>query len=376
MCEKTRNDEGIGGDRQLKLAPVRVDLGARSYEVFFSQDWKEILKTFAGRRIMIITDSNVAPLHLQFWRELLPEAEFMLLPPGERSKSAFRLGQIHTFLIERKFDRQSLVIALGGGMIGDLAGFASATYLRGVDFLQIPTTLLAMVDAAIGGKVGINHRLGKNLIGAFHQPKAVLIESRHLSTLPEREWFCGLGEVIKYGLISDKKIFRKIGSSLEKKLPPEKWITMEEIRRCVQIKAKIVSTDEREVSGPRMILNFGHTLGHGLESATNYKIFKHGEAVAVGMMGAVLISLRKNLIPKDLFESIISVLQKFPLPAMKTPVDANIIYEFVRRDKKVEKSQNRMTLLEDIGKAVILNNIEEKLLKEGIDFALKCLTKS
>lgn len=354
----------------MSLPPVKVNLKENAYRIFFNDDWRAILQPFHRHRTVIITDRNVAKHHLNRWKGIIPGAECLILPPGEESKSLSQAEKIYSFLIEKNFSRDSLVVALGGGVIGDLAGFIAATFMRGVDFIQVPTTLLAMVDAAIGGKVGVNHRLGKNLIGAFYQPQAVLTDFIHLKTLPLREWLCGLGEVIKYGLIKDGEIFRHAAEAMQSGIAPEKWVSPEDIRRCAEIKAEIVSVDERESSGERMVLNFGHTIGHALEAAAGYNLFRHGEAVVGGMAGAAFISREKGLLSDADFKNLISALKKFPLPKMKADINSDGLMDFILHDKKVRGGKIRFVLIAGIGKTVIEDYIEDNLLKRAIDFTL------
>lgn len=357
----------------MSISPIMVNLGSRSYRIYFNADWGEVLNPLKTSRGLIVTDENVAAHHLGKWSNILPEAEIFIVPPGDGTKSALMLDRIHTFMIEKGFDRGAVVFALGGGMVGDLAGFAAATYMRGVRLAQIPTTLLAMVDASIGGKVGINHRLGKNLIGAFHQPQMALVDTAHLDTLPRREWLCGLGEVLKYGIIRDEALFHIVAERIDS--PPESWVSIAEIRRCTEIKAEIVSRDELETSGEREILNFGHTIAHALEAAGDYDIFRHGEAVAAGMAGAAKIASDRGILPGEEYDAIISTLEKFPLPKLEITLEPAGLLEFVRRDKKRRGGRVRMILPVKIGEVLMADDIADEEMMSALAFTLEFIAK-
>jgi len=367
--------ESPGGISQTKLEPVEVSLGERSYRVHFDDDWEKVLTPFRRHKTAVITDENVADLHLNRWMSILPEAEPLVIPPGESSKCSRELEKIYTSLIEKRFSRDTLIIALGGGVVGDLAGYAAAAFMRGVDLIQIPTTLLAMVDAAIGGKVGINHPLGKNLIGAFHQPKAVLVDFRHLDTLPKREWLCGLGEMIKYAAISGSIDFDELAEGVNICRFSENWSPAENIRKCARFKADIVSRDERETSGERMTLNFGHTIAHAFEAATGYHTFKHGEAVIVGMAGAVYLSRSQTGLPEKELFGFINLLNKFPLPEIDENIQTRRLMEYILHDKKVRGGKIRFVLLESIGKIRIVDDIGEEELMDALNFSQRFLMR-
>ena len=360
----------------MKLKPVNVSLGANSYRILFDDDWKNAYNDLKRFRTLIVTDSNVAKLHLEKWLKIFGDAEYIIFPAGEATKSLTKVEELYSFLIDKGFSRDTLIAALGGGVIGDFAGFVAATYMRGVGFLQIPTTLLAMVDASVGGKVGIDHPKGKNLIGAFYQPSAVFTDTDHLNTLPEREWICGIAEVIKYGLIKDRDIFTEISSLAEKDNNPIKWITPEIIRRCAEIKAGIVSKDEKEISGERLVLNFGHTIGHALEAESRYEHFRHGEAVAFGIAGASFISKKMGLLGTAEFESIISLLKKIPIPEIPKSITVKKLQDSLLRDKKVKEGKVRFVLLTDIGKTVIVDTIDKSIFSETLDFSLDFVSRN
>ena len=367
--------ESPGGISPTRLETVDVSLGERSYQIHFDEDWEKVLAPFHRHKTAIITDENVADLHLNRWMSILPRAEPLIITPGEKSKSSRQLEKIYTALIEKRFSRDTLIIALGGGVVGDLAGFAAATYMRGVDLIQIPTTLLAMVDAAIGGKVGINHPLGKNLIGAFHQPITVLVNFQHLDTLPRREWLCGLGEMIKYAAISGSIEFKQLAEAVKICRFAENWSPAENIRKCVQFKAEIVSRDERETLDQRMTLNFGHTIGHAFEAATEYRAFKHGEAVAAGIAGALHLSRSRTGFPEQEFSDFIGLLNEFPLPKIDENIQTERLMEYILRDKKIRRGKIRFVLLESIGNIRIVDDIGEEELMDALNFSRRFLMR-
>ena len=356
-----------------KLNPFTINLGERSYNVYFNDNWREIIPQFQKHRTAIITDENVAEIHLQRWLNIIPNAEEFIIPPGEESKCSGELGRLYTGLLERGFARDTLVIALGGGVVGDLAGFIAATFMRGIDLIQIPTTLLAVIDAAIGGKVGINHPLGKNLIGAFYQPKAVLVDLNHLKTLPRREWLCGLGEMLKYALIQDEFNLDQLKTAINQYKLNQDWRPEENIYKCIQIKADIVTQDEREITGARTVLNFGHTIGHAIESATGYQMLRHGEAVVVGMAGALYISYKRKLLPESQYLKLTELLTEFPLPKRGLNINCNRVSELVIHDKKVRGGKVRFILLRGIGEPIIADDVSEAELCAAVKFCQKFL---
>jgi len=318
----------------------------------------------------IISDDNVFSLYGSKVEGILRDAgfgvNFFVMPPGEETKSMDSAIKIYDFLVEHRTERDDTIVALGGGVVGDLAGFVAATFLRGMPWVQVPTSLVGMVDASIGGKVGVNHAEGKNLIGAFYQPKLVLADCQTLTTLRRRELTSGWAEVIKHGLTLDKEYFEFLESNVNRltKLEPESLTRA--ISRSAAIKAEVVSQDEKEREGKRTILNYGHTIGHGLEAATRYKRFLHGEAVAIGMMGAARLSQRLGLLPSVGVERQQALLQKFGLPtSLKTKrsdlkVSVAGITEGMELDKKVKGKAIRWVLLEDIGKAVIRSDVPQQ----------------
>lgn len=301
-------------------------------------------------RALIISDETVIEHYGQSTLDSLKandiESITVAVPPGEGSKTLEMANQLYERLICNRFQRDAVVIALGGGVVGDLAGFVAATFLRGVKLVQVPTTLLAQVDSAIGGKTGINHRLGKNLIGAFYPPVMVVADLNTLGTLPARQWRSGMAEVLKYGLIADRALFDELEGSLEQLLNGSGQLESL-VTRCVQIKAEVVAKDERE-AGLRKILNFGHTLGHALESISDYQRFHHGEAILWGMLGEAYLSYRFGHLPEMEFvrvQRLLSRVEKPPLPDL----EPGAFLDHVRRDKKNQDGRVHVVWLRHIG---------------------------
>lgn len=357
------------------MRTIHVALDERSYPIYIQAGALEKLGQLysqheLGRRAAIITDKTVEKLYgastLAQLKHVGVDAQLIPVPPGESSKSLEWLDKLYTRLIWAGFDRDTTLVALGGGVVGDLAGFVAATYLRGVRWVQVPTTLLAQVDAAIGGKTGINHRLGKNLIGAFHQPQFVLIDPQFLRTLPARERWAGLAEIIKYGCICDGELFAQLEAYLREKSPledPEKLTPL--IERSVEIKSQIVSADERE-AGQRALLNFGHTLGHALEAATKYQHFLHGEAVAWGMLAEGHLSHKRGWLAREDFERMAALLGRLPGPPLPADLEKESFLGYICRDKKARQKQIRVVLLRGIGQAT-LTGVEEIEIREALD---------
>ena len=362
---------------EIQKHKIEVQLGARSYEISIAagllQNAGELLAAkLKGRRCLVVTDRNVGPKYGPQLAQSLQRAGFdgslAELPPGEGAKNL----EVAKFLYERcldaNLDRESCLVALGGGVIGDLTGFVAATFYRGIPFVQIPTTLLAMVDAAIGGKTGVDHPKAKNAIGAFHQPRAVLSDLLTLNTLPERELKAGLAEVIKYGLIDDAALFALIEENVERLLAREGPKLAEVIARCAAIKARIVSEDEREESGARALLNFGHTFAHALETATNYQTYLHGEAVALGLAAAAALSVAQQALAPAERDRILAVLTKAGLPVKLKPGDPDpaTLYRAMFKDKKLAAGKLRFVVAEGLGKAKVVTDVSEQVINQAI----------
>jgi 3-dehydroquinate synthase len=317
----------------------------------------------------IVSDDAVFPLHGEKVKSLLTEAGFIadsfVVPSGENSKSFETAVGIYDWLVEQRAERGDNIVALGGGVIGDLAGFVASTFLRGVPLVQMPTSLIGMVDSAIGGKVGVNHPQGKNLIGAFYQPQLVLADIQTLTTLPRRELVSGWAEVIKHALIRDPRLFELLEARSQELLDLEEEVTAEALACSAAIKAAIVSEDEKE-KGIRTILNYGHTIAHGLEAATNYGRFLHGEAVAIGMTGAAEISQRLGLLDQAVMERQREIIGKFDLPATCTDVNLDSVLRAMELDKKVKGAKIRWVLLSGIGQTVIRDNVPPEVIESVI----------
>ena len=366
-CRYVSKHHGSKQSTEADLACI-VETATDSYPVFVG--WGMLGKL--GERMKqaglsgtanIISDEIVFPIYGARVKKMLEKAGFAVnccvVPPGEASKNIAQAVKIYDFLIKHRVERNDVIVALGGGMIGDLAGFVAATFLRGLPWLQVPTSLIAMVDASIGGKVAVDHPRGKNLIGAFYQPCLVLADVETLTTLPQRELTSGWAEVIKHGLILDADFLQLLEDKAKDlvKLKPD--ITSKVIARSAAIKCRVVSEDEKE-TGKRIILNYGHTIAHGLEAASKYERFLHGEAVAIGMMGAAKLSHRLKLLSQDDVERQKALLQKFGLPTDCSGVPLADVLAAMELDKKVRGKAIQWVLLEDIGKVVIRSDVGEK----------------
>jgi 3-dehydroquinate synthase len=354
--------------RGLELVQtLTVALGERSYPIHVGEGLlgaaDQWLPSIGSARVVVVTNPTVAALHLETLRAGLSRAgirhDTVLVPDGEAHKDWSTLNAIHGRLIELGAERSTLLMALGGGVIGDLAGFAAATYRRGMPLVQLPTTLLAQVDSSVGGKTAINHPLGKNMIGAFYQPSAVIIDTATLATLPDREYAAGLAEVIKYGAACDASLFAWLESALEKLLERAPDAAAQAIVASCGIKAAIVAADERE-TGARAVLNFGHTFGHAIEAATGYDgSWLHGEAVAAGMVLAATLSVRAAGLPTTESARLREVIRRAGLPVRAPAMEPGRYLTLMARDKKVEAGVIRFVLLEAIGRAALRGGIAE-----------------
>lgn len=339
---------------------VTVNLADRSYQIFIGTNLlgdATCITPFLGNgRVAIVTNEIVAPLYLSRLENSLSGrlGSTVILPDGEAFKDLKAVERIYDALMQGKFDRNTTLIALGGGVIGDITGFAAATYQRGINFIQIPTTLLAQVDSSVGGKTGVNHPLGKNMIGAFYQPKCVIADTQVLNTLPQREVKAGLAEVIKYGLIGNPEFFELLAEKSSRILDLDAELLVDIIRICCETKAEIVAQDERE-TGRRALLNLGHTFGHAIETATGYGTWLHGETVAMGMVMAADLSMRLGWINQPVAAHIRSVIEeKFGMPVIP-PADITVkqYLNLMASDKKSELGRIRFVLLKALGHAII-----------------------
>jgi 3-dehydroquinate synthase len=348
------------------VSTLEVRLAERSYPIHIGTGLLaragELLAPHSSGRAVIVTNPIVAAHHLEPLAASLRErgvaTEIALIPDGEAHKNAATLDDLLTRLLELRVERSTVVVALGGGVVGDVAGFAAAICQRGIPFVQVPTTLLAQVDSSVGGKTGINHPLGKNLIGAFWQPRAVLIDTDVLATLPERELHAGLAEVIKYGAIRDEAFFAWLEASMPALLLREASALARAIETSCAIKARIVAADERE-AGERALLNFGHTFGHAIEAAQGYGEWLHGEAVAAGMVCAARLSQRACGLDEHATKRLVNLIAAARLPTSPPELAPQRWLDLMRRDKKVEAGAMRFVLLERLGHAVVRSDVDE-----------------
>jgi len=353
------------------LEMLTVDLGERSYPIMIGSGILRqpvLMPYIHGNSVMVVTNETVAPLYLQQLMTTLEgvKSDAVVLPDGEQFKNLATVNLIFDELLSARHDRTTTLIALGGGVVGDMAGFAAACYQRGVDFIQIPTTLLAQVDSSVGGKTGVNHSLGKNMIGAFYQPNAVLIDVESLLTLPARELSAGMAEVIKYGLIRDAGFLQWLNQSIDDILALQADSLYHAISRSCQIKADIVASDERE-QGVRAILNLGHTFGHAIEAHTQYHGWLHGEAVAVGMLMAADLSVRMNWLTKSHTEELRSLLKRAGLPLVPpTGMSPADFIKYMSVDKKVVDGKIRLVIMKAPGEAIVSDNYSQGLLQQTL----------
>jgi len=351
---------------------LTVELGERSYPIFIGQGLLGepglLTQHVHGRQVMVVSNETIAPLYLDRVREIFSDFDLatVILPDGEQYKNLDTLNLIFTALLENRFNRGCTLVALGGGVVGDITGFAAASYQRGVAFLQIPTTLLAQVDSSVGGKTGVNHPQGKNMIGAFHQPACVLIDTDTLDTLDDRQLAAGLAEVIKYGLIRDAAFFSWLEENIELLKARDKQTLAYAIERSCALKAEIVAADERE-SGQRALLNLGHTFGHAIETGTGYGNWLHGEAVATGMLMAADLSARHGWLPEEAVRRTEKLLQQSNLPTCPPDeMDTARFLELMAVDKKVVDGGLRLVLLKAIGEAVLTSDFDAELLNKTL----------
>lgn len=355
------------------MITLELDLGERSYPIFIGPGLLEqpaLLRPYIkGSRVLIVTNDVVAPLYLHKVRAALSDVrcDVILLPDGEHTKTLQTLSLIYDKLLEGRFDRSTTLIALGGGVVGDITGFAAATYQRGVNFIQIPTTLLSQVDSSVGGKTGVNHPLGKNMIGAFYQPQCVLADTDVLSSLSPRELRAGLAEVIKYGLIDNLPFFEWLENNIEALLTGDKDLLAEAVRVSCADKARIVAADEKE-GGVRALLNLGHTFGHAIENGMGYGVWLHGEAVATGMVMAADLSARLGYMTWSEAARAKALIERAGLPVVPPErMRAQDFLELMSFDKKVQGGKIRFILMQGLGKSVIESKIEASLLEQTLE---------
>lgn len=355
------------------MREIIVELGERSYPIFIGSgllnEQRYFLPWIKGKQVMVVTNTTIDQLYKERLNELLSvhaKVNKVVLPDGENYKNLDTLNLIFDALLENRHNRTTTLLALGGGVVGDMCGFAAACYQRGVDFIQVPTTLLSQVDSSVGGKTGVNHHLGKNMIGAFHQPNCVVIDTDVLQTLPQRELAAGLAEVIKYGLIADQEFFEWLETNIDKLVKKDEEALAYAIEQSCRTKAQVVAGDERE-GGVRAILNLGHTFGHAIEAHLGYGTWLHGEAVGAGMVMACEMSYRLGWLDLAWFERAKKLIAAAGLPI--TPPDNMSAEDFLRYmsvDKKVLDGSLRLVLLKGCGKAIVTNEFDPQCLHETL----------
>ena len=350
---------------------LSINLGERSYPILIGEGLlsnSDLLQKYIKcRNLIIVTNEVVAPLYLQKLKNALPNKNIhqIILPDGEHTKSMSTFNQVLDALVAARLNRDAGIVALGGGVIGDMAGFAAACYQRGVDYYQIPTTLLSQVDSSVGGKTAVNHPGGKNLIGAFHQPRCVIADTQVLNTLPDRELLAGFAEVIKYGLIRDPAFFVWLENNVQRVLARDVSALSYAIKRCCEIKAEVVGIDERE-NGLRAILNFGHTFGHAIENAMGYGEWLHGEAVAAGMVLAADMSQRLGYVSQVEFQRIVKLIEVSGLPIHAPRIGVDKARQLMSMDKKVHAGQLRLVLLQTLGEAIVTDQYPAEVFAETL----------
>lgn len=354
------------------MITLGVDLGDRSYPIYIGEsllDRPELLRQhIPGKSVLIVSNTTVAPLYLKAVEASLDgfKLESVILPDGEEYKNLTVLNTIFDALLEHRFDRNTTIIALGGGVVGDMAGFTAASYQRGVHLIQIPTTLLSQVDSSVGGKTGVNHALGKNMIGAFYQPRAVIADTLTLDTLPDRELSAGLAEIIKYGLIKKRDFFEWLQQNMDALLARDKTVLASAIEVSCQTKAEVVAADERE-SGQRALLNLGHTFGHAIETGMGYGEWLHGEAVGAGMCMAARLSQQLGWLSDEDVQQTVQLVEHAKLPVMAPDrMTTQRFLELMAVDKKVLDGVLRLVLMQQIGDAIVTNDYNNQQLKDAI----------
>ncbi|AWM59269.1 3-dehydroquinate synthase [Stutzerimonas stutzeri] len=363
------------------MQTLQVDLGERSYPIHIGEGLLDRLELFSdkirGRQVAVVTNETVAPLYLDRLTRTLSDYAVtpVVLPDGEEHKNWQTLQLIFDALLGARHDRNTTIIALGGGVVGDMAGYAAASYQRGVDFIQVPTTLLSQVDSSVGGKTGINHPLGKNMIGAFYQPRAVIIDTTTLATLPVRELSAGLAEVIKYGLICDEPFLSWLEDNIDLIRTLDSVALTEAIQRSCAAKAKVVNADERE-SGVRAILNLGHTFGHAIETHMGYGVWLHGEAVAAGTVMALEMSCQLGWIGAAERDRAIRLLRRAALPVVPpAQMQPRDFLEHMAVDKKVLDGRLRLVLLRQLGEAVVTGDFPRAVLETTLNADYGAMTE-
>lgn len=345
---------------------LNVELADKSYPIYIGSDLlssKSLLSDhIQGKQVMVVTNTTIAPLYLEKLKDALSDfnVESVVLPDGEEFKTLETLNKVFDALLKAKFDRSSTLVALGGGVVGDITGYAAASYQRGVNFIQVPTSLLSQVDSSVGGKTGVNHELGKNMIGAFYQPKAVIIDVDTLDTLSDQEYSAGMAEVIKYGLLGNADFFSMLETNIESIMARNKDLIIEIIFNSCKDKASIVALDEFE-RGKRALLNLGHTFGHGIENAFGYGNYLHGEAVSIGMVMAAKLSMDEGHLSNEDAIRVESILSKADLPiSIKKSIGSETLIEAMSLDKKSIDGKIRLVLLKALGDSYLTDSYSKE----------------
>jgi 3-dehydroquinate synthase len=352
---------------------LNVELADKSYPIYIGSNLlssKSLLSDhIQGKQVMIVTNSTIAPLYLEKLKDALSDfnVESVVLPDGEEFKTLETLNKVFDALLKAKFDRSSTLVALGGGVVGDITGYAAASYQRGVNFIQVPTSLLSQVDSSVGGKTGVNHELGKNMIGAFYQPKAVIIDVDTLDTLSDQEYSAGMAEVIKYGLLGNADFFYMLETNIEAIMARNKDLIIEIIFNSCKDKASIVALDEFE-RGKRALLNLGHTFGHGIENAFGYGNYLHGEAVSIGMVMATKLSMDEGYLSNEDAIRVESILSKADLPiSIKKSIGSETLIEAMSLDKKSIDGKIRLVLLKALGDSYLTDSYSKENFNKVIN---------
>lgn len=357
---------------------IIVDTGNSIYPIYFSDDFSGLAQAsakcgYTGRKLCIITDSNVEPLYIEKviseFRKIFSDVKVCTFKAGEKSKTLDTIKGFYDFLLENKFDRKSVIAGLGGGVTGDMAGFTAATFMRGIDFIQLPTTLLSQVDSSVGGKVGVDYGSYKNVIGAFYQPKFVYINTSTLDTLPKREFSAGMAEVIKYGVIKSKDFYNYIIENEKAIKSFNKEHLKKLIRSCCEMKASVVAQDEFDI-GLREILNYGHTIGHAVEGLKEFELL-HGECVSVGMVAVMDISLKRGFVSEKEVKEFEELLKYFDLPVCVSGLNAEKVYEQLFHDKKVDCGKLKFVIAKGIGNTIRTSEVSKDEVIKAVNVILK-----
>ena len=364
--------------RRKFMDNIIVETGTALYPIYFTDDFSGLAEAaekcgYKGRKLCVISDGNVAPIYVKTvtneLSKVFSDVKVCVFDAGEKSKNLGTIRKFYDFLLENKFDRKSVIAALGGGVAGDMAGFAAATFMRGIDFIQIPTSLLAQVDSSVGGKVGVDYGVYKNVVGAFYQPQFVYINTATMDTLPEREFSAGMAEVIKYGIIQSGEFYNYISENREKIKALDKDALKYIIRACCDMKACVVGRDEHD-TGEREVLNYGHTIGHAVEGLKEFELL-HGECVAIGMSAVLNISVNRGYISAEKAGEIRELLRYFSLPTTVSGLEADAVYEQLFHDKKVNSNKLKFVIADSVGSTIRTSDISKDEVMEAIGTVLE-----